>query len=253
MREPLLRFTEIAVPATQGRLHDEQSRQQKARKIVTILQDALGRDLHGLRCLDVGCAAGLISYHLGAECGQVWALDPDAVSLRQGPQRDNLGFILGDAMRLPFAAASFEVVVCAQVYEHVPDAMQLMAEVRRVLTNKGVCFFSGPNKWSVIEYHHGLPFLSWLPSRLAALYLRLTGRGSCYAERPLSYRRLQRLLQGFSIQDYTIDMLIDPDRFHCRDEVPLARVVRHVPRWVWRVLYAILPNYNWVLRKREQL
>jgi hypothetical protein len=47
-------------------------------------------------------------------------------------------------------------------------------------------------------------------------------------------------------------MLRDPARFFTDDEVPLAKWVRHVPAAVWRLLYGLLPNYNWVLRKEKQ-
>jgi len=252
MNEPLPPVTEAFAAPSSSRLHNEESRRRKAHKILTILHDALGQDLRHLRCLDIGCAAGLISYQLTVACGQVVGLDPDGSALGLARQHRGVELIRGDAMALPLKARSFDLVVCAQVYEHVPDPERLVAEIWRILTDKGVCFFSGPNKLSIIEAHYGLPCLHWLPPALASLYLRVTGRGHAYRERPLTHGHLQRLLRGFTIQDYTVEMLHAPDRYYCAEEIPLARVLRHVPRAVWRALYPLLPNYNLLLRKGER-
>jgi ubiquinone/menaquinone biosynthesis C-methylase UbiE len=251
MSKPSPSVTEASEPPSSSRLYDEESRRKKARKILAVLHDALGHDCRGLRCLDVGCAAGLISYHLATECEQVVGLDPDKPTLHLAHQRQNLEFVGGDAMRLPFTARSFDVVVCAQVYEHVPDPRRLVAEIWRVLKDDGVCFFSGPNKLSIVEAHYGLPLLQWLPPWLASLYLRVTGRGRQYEEKPLTSWQLRRLLGRFEVQDYTVEMLRAPDHYHCEDEIPLAKILRRVPKAAWHGLYTLLPNYNLVLRKHD--
>lgn len=249
MSKPLLPPTESSGYPSGSRLRDPESRHTKARKILAVLRSAIGRDLGDLRCLDVGCASGLISYHLAEELGQVVGVDPDGAALVLAPHRDNLTFLQADALRLPFPDRRFDVAVCAQVYEHTTDARRLMAEVHRVLHDDGVCFFSGPNRSFPLEFHYGLPFLHWLPVSWASWIVRRTGKGQAYDEKPLTRRQLGEVLRGFVIEDYTIAMLRDPDRFFTRDEVPLAQWVRHIPEAVWRLLYGLLPNYNWVLRK----
>ena len=249
MSKPLLPPTEGSAYPSGSRLRDPESRRTKARKILTVLHDAIKGDLRHLRCLDVGCASGLISYHLAEELGQVVGVDPDGAAVALAPQRDNLFLLQADALRLPFPDRCFDVAICAQVYEHTTDAPRLMAEVRRVLRDNGLCFFSGPNKAFPLEFHYGLPFLHWLPVSWASWIVRRTGKGQAYEAKPLSRGQLTRVLSGFVIEDYTVAMLRDPDCFFTRDEVPLARWVRHVPVAVWRLLYGLLPNYNWVLRK----
>ncbi len=63
----------------------------------------------------------------------------------------------------PLEDESCDLVICAQVYEHVPDDRRLAEEVYRVLKPGGVVFFSGPNWLFPIEGHYHLPFLHWLP------------------------------------------------------------------------------------------
>ena len=188
MSNPLLPPTESSAYPSGSRLRDPESRRTKARKILTVLHDAIKGDLRHLRCLDVGCASGLISYHL-AEVG----VDPDGAAVALAPQRDNLFLLQADALRLPF--------------------------------------------------------LHWLPLSWASWIVRCIGKGQAYDEKPLTCGQLKEVLRGFAIEDYTIAMLRDPDRFFTRNEVPLARLVRHIPVAVWRLLYSLLPNHNWVLRK----
>ena len=251
-------------------LFDPVSRDRKARKILRILHDHLeygtGSTQNGagassqvrarlreFRCLDVGCASGLISSALGEAFRHVVAVDVDADALTRGAAdaRNGLSFVLSDAMELPFSDGGFDLVVCSQVYEHVSFFDQAAREIWRVLRPGGICFFSGPNKLDPIERHYGLPMIHWMPRRLAGALLRLTGRGESYEERPLTYWSLRQTLGEFRIHDFTVEMILDPARYYCTDEVPERSWARRVPRSVWRKLVFLLPNYNWVLVKPE--
>jgi len=249
-------------------LFDPRSREMKARKILRILCDHIewtsGRmsgesepsckDDSGLQewlCLDIGCSSGLISRVLAEKFGYVVGLDVDADALARSGEhaKENLSFLLGKAEVLPFSDAIFDVVVCSQVYEHVSDANSLAHEVWRVLRPGGMCVFSGPNLLDPIERHYGLPISHWMPRCLADRILQLTGRGTSYEEHPVTYWALRRLLRDYEIYDYTVELILDPVRYYCTDEVSEDSWARRVPRSVWRRLLVLLPNYNWVLVK----
>ena len=237
----------------QGCLRDCSSRARKAEKILAILRDYLGADLSGLTCLDLGCYAGLISQQLAQEMAQVMGLDIDLGALSAGQQQvesDNLEFVQATAECLPFGDACFDVVICAQVYEHAPDPEGMMVEIWRVLKDDGVCFFSGPNKLEFTEKHYHLPMLHWLPAPLADAYLRLTGKGTHYDVSPRTYWQLRWMLRRFEIIDYTTAILQEPERYSCTDEIPSSSWIRRIPGWVWERLIWVLPNYNWVLVKK---
>jgi len=225
-------------------------REQKADKILTVLQDFLG-DLSGLRCLDIGCGQGIIAVRLAEMFSFVVGVDLAVARIHEawiGEQRPNLRFVHADGGRLPFPAGHFDVVVCAQVYEHVHDQKMLASEVWRALRPGGVCFFSGPNRWALIEEHYWLPFLSWLPSPLADQYVHLFRGQPSYDVRPLSYWQLQSMWRDFRIYDYTVPMLKSSERF--RLSMKGLRGLRYVPAWLLRLLVPVVPNYNWILVKQ---
>jgi SAM-dependent methyltransferase len=153
-------------------------------------------------------------------------------------------------MDLCFAAECFDGVICAQVYEHVPDADRLMAEIHRVLKPGGVCYFAAGNRLQVMEPHYRLPFLSWLPRRLSHRYVRLAGKAPFYYERHFSYPGLKRLVRRFRRIDYTVRMIENPQRYGLSYMLPEGALKTRIARLVARRLYALCPGYIWLLEKR---
>ncbi len=231
-------------------VRDEEIRRAKAGKIRRALAGVLDQDsARAGVCVDVGCASGVITAGLAGLFALTVGLEYDLEPLRHVPAPDGgpLSFLRGDAMRLPIASASVDCVICAQVYEHVPDDVWLIAEIDRVLKPGGIVFFSGPNWLFPMEPHYHLPFLHWLPPRWADAYLRLLGRGQRYYERSRTYWGLRRLWARFEIRDVAADLLAsqaDPTiggRW--------AALAGRMPPGLWRPLLPLLPNFNWILTK----
>lgn len=123
--------------------------------MLTVRPDRLGL-APGVRVLDLGCGEGR---HLHAFRGfagvNAVGLDRDTPSLikaRSGldlvPDGGGLaGVIEGDAYRLPFDDASFEVVVCSEVLEHLHDYPAALAEMDRVLAPGGRLAVTVPRAW----------------------------------------------------------------------------------------------------------
>lgn len=94
----------------------------------------------GARILDVGCGTGAVSRAalaaLGAEAFVV-AMDPSndmlAAARRGGVER----VVMASLPRLPFADASFDVVLSAFVLTHVDDPDAALADMARVLRPRG--------------------------------------------------------------------------------------------------------------------
>jgi len=238
-----------------ARLFDVELRTRKARKLRSMLHDFHGQWPAGLWGVDIGCSRGVISAVLAEDFALMVALDIDRASIvwaQKHSRRANTHFLVADGLQPPLPGGAFDVVICAQSYEHVPDARRLSAEIFRLLKPGGVCVFSGPNRLAPIEDHYGLPLLSWLPRPLASACLRLTGRGQSYQERPVTYWGLQKLWRDFEIQDYTVAMIRAPEAYSIENELGPFLWLRHLPAWLLRILLIFAPNYNWILRKPER-
>lgn len=233
-------------------MYDPAGRERKANTMVAVLRDALGERLATSRCLTVGCSTGVLDSFVAPHVGHLVGIDIDEAAVahaRACHATANLTFRLGDAMALDFAEASFDVVLCSQVYEHVPDPARMMREIHRVLAPGGVCYFAATNKLCIVEQHYFLPFLSMLPRPLADGYLQLAGKGRHYYERHLTYWGLKRLTAAFDAIDYTSRLIGEPDRFRTRYMVGDHGIKPALLRaWV-RAAYWVFPGYVWVLRK----
>ncbi|MGQ0601014.1 MAG: class I SAM-dependent methyltransferase [Anaerolineales bacterium] len=221
--------------------------------MLAVLRDYLGADLQNYTLLDLGCSAGVITHEMAQHFKTVVGVDTDWPALQDAfgrwGDRVNLQFVFADGLTTPFPDRSFDVLLCAQIYEHVVAQTELACEIWRVLKPGGVCFFSGPNRWAIMEEHYWLPFLSWLPRPAADLYMRWLKRGRVYDIYPRSQSELQRLWSGFEIHDYTLAILRDPDRFAVGDQIPWLRLSRYSPEALLRLMSTFIPNYNWILAK----
>jgi GT2 family glycosyltransferase/SAM-dependent methyltransferase len=113
----------------------------------------------GARVLDVASGAGYGTAMLvSAGATSVVGVDRSEEAVRYSLEHyadPNVSFMVGDAQRLPFGAAVFDVVVSFETLEHLPDPGGFLDEVRRVLRPGGVFVVSTPN---VEVYPEGNPF-----------------------------------------------------------------------------------------------
>ncbi|MEE4144328.1 MAG: class I SAM-dependent methyltransferase [Halieaceae bacterium] len=198
-------------------LFNSDRRLRKAATIVRVCQDfAQPRELSELSLLDVGSSNGIIDNYLADYFRHVSGIDIDEPAMdhaRKTFQRDNLSFEQGDAMAMAFPDDQFDVAVCTQIYEHVPDAGKMLEEIFRVLKPGGFCYFSGNNRIMFMEPHYRLPLLSVMPRQLAHHYVRATGKGSHYHELHFTYWTLKRLCRKFNIVDYSPRVISDPAKY----------------------------------------
>jgi len=100
------------------------------------------------RVLDAGCGWGDIAKALYKEGFDVYACD--IVEDRIQPCPDGIHFDLLDLSgKLPYPDGYFDYVCSTEVIEHIKDPFALVAELRRVLKDKGLLFMSTPNILSI--------------------------------------------------------------------------------------------------------
>jgi 2-polyprenyl-3-methyl-5-hydroxy-6-metoxy-1,4-benzoquinol methylase len=233
-------------------MYDIVGRTIKSAKILAVLHDHLGR-LDHLSMLDLGASTGIITALLGKEFASAVGIDIDrsAITHAHGTNRSaNIHFLAADGLRLCFAPACFDVVICNQVYEHVPDREALLDQIHRVLKPGGVCYFGATNRLNLVETHYGpLPFLSIVPKPLAHLYLRVLGRARYYYETHLTVWGLRRLVSRFEVIDYTGRIIADPARFRATDLVDAGSWRQRLALTALRHAYWLFPGYIWLLQK----
>lgn len=125
----------------------------------------------GMRVLDIGCGRGGAFEQLGEAVSFPVGLDSELESL-QTHRLPWLSRAAGLVTALPFAAATFDLVICSWVLEHVADPVRTFAEVRRVLKAGGRFIFLTPNAASPLTILARLlrPLQRVLVTRLYARY-----------------------------------------------------------------------------------
>ncbi|HET7566561.1 MAG TPA: methyltransferase domain-containing protein [Gaiellaceae bacterium] len=99
----------------------------------------------GLRVLDLGCRTGALTQYY-ATGNEVVGVDVDRDALERARERLGIETEWADAEdSLPFADASFDVVVMGEVLEHLADPAAAVANVLRVLRPGGRFVGSVPN------------------------------------------------------------------------------------------------------------
>lgn len=235
-----------------GHLRRPENKIHKQGKFSYILKRYSSHDKQGI-CLDVGCSDGKIALSLSDDFKQIVGSDIDfkALKLIENTSYDNVSFLSGDAMALPFMNGSMDAIVCSQTYEHVPSSKQLFLEMDRVLKNGGLVLFSGPNKAFPIEPHYFLPFLHWLNHKVADRYLKLTGLGNHYYERSETYWKLRKIFKGYEIID-VIKYVFEYYGKHSPKAITrkLNVIASKLPITLLRIIAPFAVNINWILIKR---
>jgi 2-polyprenyl-3-methyl-5-hydroxy-6-metoxy-1,4-benzoquinol methylase len=236
-------------------LYNVRQREQKAQKILAILDHHLGARLDGLSLLDIGASTGIMTNALSRRFGMTVGMDIDTEAVAYANEHfaapPRLTFCLADAMDIPCRSGVFDVVNLAHVYEHVPDASRLMAEVYRALRPGGICFFAAGNRLNLIEGHYRLPLLSVMPKSLGHLYVRLFRKAERYYETHLTFWGLRRLVSRFKVVDYTREVLRNPEQFHADDQVRAGSLIQVAGLFVLTAFYFLFPTYLWILRKGD--
>jgi 2-polyprenyl-6-hydroxyphenyl methylase/3-demethylubiquinone-9 3-methyltransferase len=141
-----------------------------------ILLDELRLSPPGRRVLDVGCGGGLLAEEFARLGFEVTGVDPSEESLSVARQHARgqgleIGYRHGTGEALPFPDASFDIVYCCDVLEHVADLARVIAETARVLKPGGLYFYDTfnrtPASWlALIFLLQELPWTRLMPPHL---------------------------------------------------------------------------------------
>jgi ubiquinone/menaquinone biosynthesis C-methylase UbiE len=82
--------------------------------------------------LEVGCGTGHFTRWFGEQGVQAVGLDRSRAMLDQAVSLNSLEYLQGDALTLPFASKSFDLVALITTLEFLPDPLQGLAEAQHV-------------------------------------------------------------------------------------------------------------------------
>lgn len=112
------------------------------------------------RFIDVGAGAGRHSYEALRRGADVTAFDLDEVELKgvdemfeamrvegQVPRTGRGAVQAGTILDMPYADASFDVVLASEILEHVPEDEQAISELVRILAPGGTLAVTVPRFW----------------------------------------------------------------------------------------------------------
>lgn len=102
---------------------------------------------HGLKLLDAGCGQGHFLQRVRERGWQLFGVEMVESNVAAARNRLPEATIeVGDLTKLPFADGTFDVVVCTEVIEHVPQYQAALSELKRVLKPGGSLILTFPNE-----------------------------------------------------------------------------------------------------------
>jgi 2-polyprenyl-3-methyl-5-hydroxy-6-metoxy-1,4-benzoquinol methylase len=128
--------------------------------------DRVGRTAEIGRMINVGCGEGDIDREFGRSSGDLVACDLNEgdVAHARALNADvaEIEYLVSDAQQLPFDDASFDVVCCLEVIEHVADPRACLRELARIVRAGGHVVLTCPSARFPLTYDP----LNWLLSRV---------------------------------------------------------------------------------------
>jgi ubiquinone/menaquinone biosynthesis C-methylase UbiE len=216
-----------------------EQRDLKAQAILQTVTHFVPADLAKTSWLDIGCGSGGISSTIAPHVKSIIGIDPEPWGRWHDFQRinQNLRFLNEDIENLSCADNSMDVIVCNQVYEHVPNPRTLITEIYRVLKPGGYCYFAGPNLLFPIEPHIYWPLLHWLPRQWANKFLHFCGSSATLQANSTCYWTLEKWLHLFEIYNVVPYIIKHPSSY--------GRTT-----WSWKILsclpYFLIERLTWL-------
>jgi len=103
-----------------------------------------------LSILDIGCGTGRLSLEIAKKAqADVYSVDCSLDMLRvldanmaHTHTKGGVRLISADAKKLPFRDRCFDVVVCVNMFHHMPDPLGALRQIKRVVKDDGIVILS---------------------------------------------------------------------------------------------------------------
>ena len=107
--------------------------------------------------LDLGCAGGFMAEAIAKRGATVTGIDPahkavESARIHAEKEKLSIKYDVGVGESLPYAAQTFDIVVCVDVLEHVLDLDKVISEIARVLRPGGYLAYDTINRTSLARF-----------------------------------------------------------------------------------------------------
>jgi len=102
------------------------------------------------KLLDLGCGQGLFTNAFKREFPNydVYGLDHSITAIEYASSNfSNIDFVVADAYHPPFEDEYFDIIVCNNIWEHVPDPLNMLNSIGRILKTNGQLIISTPSRY----------------------------------------------------------------------------------------------------------
>jgi SAM-dependent methyltransferase len=121
------------------------------------------------RALEVGPGSG-VYLPLLSELAQTVVASDIARARELAATRPNLEVVLDDIVASGLPSASFDLVLCSEVIEHIPDPAGALASMHRILRPGGKLLLSTPHRFSPLELAGRIAFLPGIVDIVRRIY-----------------------------------------------------------------------------------
>lgn len=100
-----------------------------------------------IKILDAGCGEGQLLERISKlKYKNLYGADVTKVALEDARKKVKAKLFLQNLNKMSFPDKFFDVVICTEVIEHIPDYKKALNEFKRVLKKKGLLIISFPNE-----------------------------------------------------------------------------------------------------------
>ena len=144
--------------------------------------------------LEIGFGAGIYLRALAGHYAKVVGTDLNEVQFEYVRARTadliNLRILIDDITASQLPAHTFDLVLCSEVLEHIPNACRAIGGIRRVIAPGGLLIISTPQRYSLMELACKLAFLPGVIDLVRRVYGEAvfeTGHISLMTERQMRH------------------------------------------------------------------
>ncbi len=117
---------------------------------IALVQQAVAPLQRAPRILDLGCGLGFITEAVrrAVPGGEFTGLDHSVTAIQYAHEHwSDIDFAVADARDAPYAREYFDVVICNNLWEHLPDPLRLLERVYQILKPAGHVVLSTPSRY----------------------------------------------------------------------------------------------------------